>query len=326
MSQDQGRCTLILAIQTVLEYMGYGVDYDYLMGISGVGFMFYVQNGESSLDASCEAMRERYLSNVSNALGLGLKLVEGDAALFARDPEQHFYKHLGEKTVKSLHARRPVLAYNCIKGHTWDVVSGFAEGRLLCRSVHNRTSSSGLVELIQPYSPNELWPSRIILVGESQERTSASRLIRQSIEAAAQIGRGFDRGEAGPSVAVPAMLDTWAKALAQEPAGEAAILTHERLRQALIDARASLERYLRWVLVELSNLEQRRTVNAVREYFAKSFRLFLSIDLSLDAMANEETRQRAADTIRAASEFEAKAFDALQDLHEKLAREEHTGD
>nr|HDM59324.1 hypothetical protein [Bacillota bacterium] len=41
-SVDRGRCTLVLEMQAVLEYLGQSVDYDYLMGVSGAGFLFYV--------------------------------------------------------------------------------------------------------------------------------------------------------------------------------------------------------------------------------------------------------------------------------------------
>ena len=287
--------------------------------LSGAGFMFYADSGQSNLEDWCETMRERYLSNLSAAIGLSLGLIEKDGPLFGKDPEHHFYRRFGSRVIESLEAGKPVLAYNCTNGQTWDIVSGFSNGRLLCRSVHDRTSPSGLIDRIQPYEPNASWPLRIVLIGDERDRPSSSDLIRSAIEAAIEIGEGLHNGVDKAPVTGPTLLTVWADAVSQEPtSGE--IRGHQRVRKTLIDARISLERFLRWVAMELGSRESKRIIDSVRKHFARSFEILMSTDISENTMADKGARQGIVERIRSLHATETSAFEALRELRRELGK------
>ncbi|HUT03990.1 MAG TPA: hypothetical protein VM163_08890 [bacterium] len=316
MSVDRGRCTLVLAIQTVLRYLGQKVDYDYLMGMSGAGFLFYVNPKEPVAAKWCEAMRERWLHIVSDAVGLELRLVDTEETLFARDPEAHFYKAFGKEVVESLESRRPCLGFTCFKGPQWDVIAGFSDGRLLCRSIHNKTSSSGLIDRIQPYDRNELWPSKIIVLGQEKSVPPRLEMIAKAIEVGLEIGRGIcDDAGSGPLTG-PLALSAWAELLA-ERASANDLAAHEQLRKTLIDSRISLERFLRWVETELGR-ELGPDVGRARKRFSESFEMLLSTDFTEETMADGDSCGRAVQRIRSLQEIESEAFRYLESVHDGL--------
>lgn len=318
MPVDRGRCTLVLALQTALKFLGQTFDYDYLMGLSGAGYLFYANPEQPAVVEWCEAMRERWLHIISDAVGIELRLAEGDKTLFDTDPEKHFYTRFGKEVVESLDSRRPCLAYSCFEGPQWDIISGFSGGRLLCRSIHNPISPSGLIERIQPYEYNTLWPSRVVLIGQEKNVSPRDDLIRKSIEVGFEIGRGLTNGEGSRPLTGPSALSVWADVL-QKKHDHKAMKGHQRLRRTLIDSRISLERFLRWVQSEVGQ-ELGPDVHFAREHFAKSFEVLMSIDISDDALAQETSRLKIADEIRLLEGTEAQAFEHLERVHEAMKR------
>ena len=318
MPVDPGRCTLVLALQTALKFLGQAFDYDYLMGLSGAGYLFYANPEQPAVIEWCEAMRERWLHIISDAVGIELRLAEGDRTLFDSDPEKHFYAQFGKAVTDSLDSRRPCLAYSCFEGPQWDIISGFSGGRLLCRSIHNPISPSGLIERIQPYEYNTLWPSRVIVLGQEKTVCPRADLIRRSIEVCFEIGRGLTDGEGNRPLTGPSALGVWADVLQKEH-NHKAMKGHQQLRRTLIDSRISLERFLRWVQAEVGQ-EFGPDVHFARKHFAKSFEILMSIDISDEAMAQEASRLKIADDIRSLEETEARAFGHLERVHEGMKK------
>lgn len=315
---DRGRCALVLALQTAMKYLGQTVDYDYLMGVSGAAFLFYVNRDQPVVAEWCEAMRERWLHIISDALGLELRLVDMDKTAFDSDPEEHFHTQFGNEVIGSLEARRPCLAYSCFEGGKWDIITGFSDGRLLCRSIHNPVSTSGLIDHIQPYEYNTLWPSKIILIGEKKRITPRVDLIRRSLEVGLKIGRGLTNGQGQKTLTGPCALSRWADLLCEEP-NRGAAEGHQRLKRTFIDSRLSLERFLRWVQSELGP-ELGPEVGFAREHFARSFEILMSIDMTDEAMSEEGSRLRIADDVRSLEGIERQAFRHLERVHEGMKR------
>ena len=316
--QDRGQCTLVLALQTALTYVGQTYDYDYLMGVSGAGFLFYVNPEQPAVVEWCETLRDRWLHVTSEAVGRELRLVDVDEALFHSDPEKHFYARFGKDVIASLEARRPCLAYTCFEGPQWDIISGFSEGRLLCRSIHNPISSSGLIDQIQPYEHNTLWPSKIVLIGQEKSIGSRLDLIRRSIEVGLEIGRGLTDDAGKTPFAGPSAMSVWADLLHEEP-DRKAIKGHQRLMKTLIDARISLERFLRWVQAEAPR-ELGPDVRFARNQFTRSFETLMSIDITEETLAEEGSRLRIADDIRSLEGIETQAFNCLEIVHEGMKK------
>ncbi len=318
MSVDRGQCTLVLALQAALKYLGQTYDYDYLMGVSGAGFMFYVNLKQPADVEWCEVMRDRWLHVISDAVGHELRLIDIDEALFDSDPEKHFYSQFVKDVIASLEAGRPCLAYTCFDGPQWDIISGFSEGRLLCRSIHNPLSTSGLIDQIQPYEHNTLWPSKIILIGQEKSISSRLDLIRRSIEVGLEIGRGLTDGEGKTHSTGPSAMSVWADLLHEEPDQEAT-RGHQRLVKTLIDARISLERFLRWVQVEAPR-ELGRQVRFARNHFARSFETLTTIDITEESLAEEGSRLRIADDIRSLEGIETQAFNCLEIVYDGMKK------
>ena len=315
-SVDRGRCTLVLAMQAVLEYLGQSVDYDYLMGVSGAGFLFYVNPKEPIAAKWCEAMRERWVHVVSDAVGLELRLMDTDEALLQHDPESHFYGAFGREVVESLEAGRPCLGFTCFEGPQWDIIAGFSEGRLLCRSIHNKTSSSGLIGHIQPYDSNELWPSKIILIGQKKSVSPRLEMIAKALEVGLEIGRGIcDDTGSGPLTG-PLALSAWAELLLERTSPKD-LAAHQKLRSTLIDSRISLERFLRWVETELGR-ELGPDVGRARRRFSESFRTLLTTDFTEETMADRDSWRKVIQRIRSLQEVESEAFGHLESVHNDL--------
>jgi len=318
MAKDQGCCTLILALQAALKFIGLPADYDYLMGVSGAGFMFWASSKHKDLGEWCEMMRERYICSLGDALGIEMSLVEPDEALFSQDAEKHFYTRFGSQVATSLEAKRPVLAYGCFEHAAWDVIAGFSHGRLLCRSICNKTSPSGLAEHIQPYDPNQLWPSKIILLGNTKPGLGQEETIRVSLEQSVQIGRGLGHPSGKDAVTGPAAIGLWARRLSGRQT-EDAIAKHQRLRSVLIDARVSLERYLRWVSLHLGP-EFETSLSKARQKFRETFETLASIDISPATLLEPNLRKQIAARIDALQASERAAFDSLEVVHSSLKR------
>ncbi|MCD6328508.1 hypothetical protein J7M28_13275 [bacterium] len=321
--EDQGCCSLILSLQAALKYLGIPLDYDYLMGMSGAGFMFYAdENSETSL--WCEAQRHAQIAHVGDAVGFDTHTICCDKSLFDMDPEGHFYRIFGAEVAKSLKIGRPILAFGCLGNPEWEIIAGLENGRLLCRSMRNPQSGSGLADHIQPYEVNTSWPVMMITIGDIRERLNdleaIARAIKKAIDmtlSSRRISNNESRADAaGLSIMGPDAFALWAKRLADKPTARA-ILGHQRVLKTLLDARISLKRFLRWVGLQ-QNAKHTPAVKSIENCFQETVDVLMSVDLSHEAMADSDSRQKVVQEIESLRAIEASAFMALEDLHKSL--------
>ncbi|MBN1592839.1 MAG: hypothetical protein JW941_06270 [Candidatus Coatesbacteria bacterium] len=311
---DRGKCSLILALQAALRYLGHVHDYDYLMGLSGAGFIFYADPRKPNVAEWADMMRDHWLDAISDATGRTISALAADGDHFERDPGDHFRARFAESIRGNLESGLPSLAYGCFETAHWDIISGVSEGRLLLRSLHNQTSSTGLIDRIQPYEQNTTWPSKIILIGAEKPLSDSPSLIRRSIEIGLEVG-GIACSTDDFQVTGPSAFKAWADILlnGRNCAPDEA---HQHLRAVLLDARISLERFLRWVQSELP-YEIGKEIKLARAQFAKSYEVLLSMSITKSDLGQDDRRSKIAHDIISLKEIEAEAFGHLKAAYEK---------
>jgi len=105
-------------VAIVLESLGTPVDYDTVMGLSGLAFITQAQQGQPIIDGAVDVgwwplaswgftMRLEFLQQ---ALGWSIRSIECDADAYRANPAQYYREHFAQHVTESIGSGRPVLA------------------------------------------------------------------------------------------------------------------------------------------------------------------------------------------------------------------------
>ncbi|MFO0973431.1 MAG: hypothetical protein U1A27_08350 [Phycisphaerae bacterium] len=226
-------CTFMHCLEVTLNGLGRHVDYDELMGLSGLAFRTQFRPG--AWDASCPEpfAGAECVSAALSALGLEAQTffpqrggVAGESVA-ARDAVH-----------KSLDAGVPVLATNLIPPENWGIVTGYSAGgkRWWCRTYESRESDAAATG----------WPTAIFIVLRRTGRPEPRAAHRASVARAVSLHglsetSGFAQGRGA--------FEAWAAEL-EKASGREYMQANAWTYVSLVDARGAAARYLRRIAPE----------------------------------------------------------------------------
>ncbi len=292
--------TFVHCLELVLEAMGTRVDYDELMGVSGLAFrtQFRIDrwdpgNPDPLVGADC-------LPTLFAAIGWGYEV------WVVRRDELAEADALRRSIRQSIDAGAPVLAANLIPPEDWGIITGYRrDGAWLCRAYNGGAERSDKTATG--------WPTAVVFLTRPTGKSNAPQRHKDSLRRAVEM----QDVKIHDSYALGAQaFEEWRRSLRSVRDAQ---YVHANFWTyiGLIDARAAAVRYLRSIAEEFG--PQKIYVSEAADWYDKEVRLLLdglndvpSERLYRDSIPPVETRARQIDTLGQAQSMEQSAVSALR--------------
>lgn len=246
-------CTFFGALDATLRLLKEPVDYTYLMGVSAAAFRlsFHQPNWcPSSPDA---AINETYAMQALKAVGYRGQFL---------NTEMLSQKELNQTIRDEIDKGVPVVAIDVVQVADWGVVTGYQNGKLICRSYWDKGDE---------YSVAEKEPWMILKIEKAGPIPSRISSIRESIRLAVDLSMTKEIGHYANGLAA---YDVWARDLENETSFskmDDATFNHYWhvngwVYDSLFDARAAATRYLQVVKEEFSGKEKTAISDAAQRF------------------------------------------------------------
>ncbi|GEM_PF-1518225 len=314
-------CTFFGALDATLRYLKEPVDYTYLMGVSAAAFRlsFHQPNWcPSSPDA---ATNETYAWQALKAVGYKGQFLNA---------EMTSQKEINQTIRDEIDKGVPVVAIDVVKVADWGVVTGYQNGKLICRSYWDKGDE---------YSVAEKDPWIILKVEKAGPAPPRTRSVRDSIKLAVELSSKKEIDHYANGLAA---YDAWTRDLENEDSfkkmDEATFnhywLVNGWVYDSLFDARVAATRYLQSVKDEFSGKEKAAVEDAAQRFedivktlfdnwtqftlpswVRKEEKKTWTPKGMIDTVTwTEDMRKNGADALKAIKQKEEQAFEALSSI------------
>lgn len=225
----QGRdCTFIHCLELVLEGLGRPVNYDDLMGYSGMAFRMQFRVDRWDAGNPDPLVGESCLDPLFASIGW-----EYDVRVVRRD-EISLAAALRGEIKRNIDRGMPVLAANIIRPEDWGIIVGYRpDQEWLCRSYNGGALSTDRV--------SNGWPTAVVFLTKRQVPRGRRENITASIRRAVEL---FNRRQSGRHALGARAFEIWSQSL-RSTGDRSYIHPNVWTYVSLIDARESAARYLR---------------------------------------------------------------------------------
>ena len=177
-------CTFIGALDATLRYLGESIDYVYLMGISGAAFRLSFHQPEWCPSSPCAAIGP-FPDYSTKAVGYNSQWYYLDDERFnwANEGVESSRIKSQDEMIKIIREEidngRPILGVGLISPPDWGIITGYKDGKLLCRTYYDKT---------EEYSVADNFP-RIIFTLKKNESSTLDKMetIRESLKQAVKL-------------------------------------------------------------------------------------------------------------------------------------------
>jgi DNA-binding transcriptional ArsR family regulator len=246
-------CTFFGALDATLRFLGEPVDYVYLMGVSAAAFRLSFNQPDWCPSSADAAVNEIYIQQPLKAIGY-----KGESF----NTENAGQKEINQRIRDEIDKGIPVVAIDLVQVADWGVVTGYQNGKLLCRSYWDKGDE---------YSVAEKEPWIILKIEKSGPIPPRTKGTRESIKLAVDLSR---RKEIGTYANGLAAYDAWIRDLENEALfskmDDATFMRYWHVNgwiyDSLFDARLAASRYLQSVKKEFA-AKEREAVNDAAQRF-----------------------------------------------------------
>jgi len=292
--------TFIHCLELVLEATGRKLDYDELMGISGIAFRMQFNVDRWDVGNPDPLVGDSCLDLLFSAIG-----VEYELWVVRRD-ELAEVAALRRKINESIDRGAPVLAANIMPPEDWGIITGYRPGyQWLCRSYNGGA--------LHDDRPAKGWPTAVILLKSRKTMPPLRKTHAESIAHAVEL---FEQRSRGSYAHGASAFDFWCQNL-RSASDRRYIHANVWTYIGLMDARAAAVRYLRSIAKEFGSHE-RFILQAADRYDAEvlalreGYRYVPSEQAFRDSVPPAEMRQRQIAVLLKAKELEQQAINALR--------------
>jgi len=246
-------CTFFGALDATLRFLGEPVDYVYLMGVSAAAFRLRFHQPDWCPSSPDAALDETYAQQALRSIGYsGQFITKEDAG------QKEINRIIQEEIDKGV----PVVAIDLVKVPDWGVVTGYQNGKLLCRSYYDKGDE---------YSVAEKDPWIILRIEKAGSAPDKLDRFRESFKLAVEFA--FKKRIDHYANGLPAF-DAWIEDLENEEMFskmEEATFRHywhvnAWVYDSLFDARLAAAKYLRRIEEEFSG-EEKEAINEAAKKF-----------------------------------------------------------
>ena len=240
---ENGECTFCGSVFACMDFIGEGVTYDYLMGVSGSAFKLFWHPDWRANSHDLLILGEEPIRRTFMALGYNYRFVQrtSDIGTF------HTENACREQIINSIHLNRPVVALGDAGPLMCSVIAGYGNnGDVLFSQSYFHDDANG-------YCRKSNWYSTchgLILIQNQKPRPSKIDMLRASLEYAVQLALTQERQG---YVSGLAAYDTWSNSLKCDeafPGGDLDIVTsrchvsNSCVLPGLVDARKAAAAFL----------------------------------------------------------------------------------
>ncbi|HWL93475.1 MAG TPA: hypothetical protein VNT79_08055 [Phycisphaerae bacterium] len=293
-------CTFMHCLELVLKGLGRPVEYEELMGVSGMAFRTQVRIDRWDVGNPDPLVGESCVEPLFAAIGW-----QYDVQVVRRDQMSQAAALRGE-IVKSLDKGTPVLAANIIRPEDWGIIVGYrADQQWLCRSYNGGAQERDRLA--------NGWPTAVVLLGNRQAPRARQETIAAAIRRAIDL---FNRRQVGKHALGARAFEIWSQNL--RSAGDRSYIHPNAWTYVcLIDARQAAARYLRDAAEEFGAKGEHLSKAAAHyerevEALQKGYRYVPSERDYPDSMPPPEMRDRQIDVILQALGYEELAIGELE--------------
>jgi hypothetical protein len=287
--------------ELVLNALGYDVNYDELMGLSGMAFRAQMRVGVWDAGVADPLVGADCVEPLMAALGLEYE------TFFPRPDNLADVGRSRNAIVASLDFGVPVLATNLIPPENWGIITGYRyKGQAWwCRTY---TPAARRVDQIATG-----WPTAVVVMTPGRSRPDPVALRRASLGRAIQLQ---ERRLVGDYAVGQHAFDTWCEML-EQVSDRRYMQPNAWMYVSLIDARGAAVRYLRRI-AESMGPSKRNVLEAAEAYARGRQALVGAVEyvpwpnqLAV-GVPSLRTRQRQIEALKQAAALEAEAIEALR--------------
>ncbi len=293
-------CTFMHCLELVLHGAGRTVDYDELMGLSGMAFRLQFRTDRWDVGNPDPLVGENCVDYLFSQIG-----VKHETRVVRRD-EQRQAAALRQEIADSIDRGMPALAANIMPPEDWGIITGYqSEYQWLCRSYNGDARESD--------RPARGWPTAVVLLKSLGKRPPVDRAYADSLRRAVQL---YERRKSGAHAVGAAAFDYWIQHL-RGVQNRDYLHANAWTYVSLMDARAAAVRYLRKIARQAGAGE--RFVLQAADYYDQEVRLLQegyrhvpAESMFPDTAPPYVYRDRQIQVLRQARTLEDKAIDALR--------------
>lgn len=222
-------CSLMHCLEVTIEALGRAIDYDELMGLSGMAFRAQFRTDVWDTGNPDPLVGEECLSGLMAAIGFEYALYTPDRS----DPRS--MAQVRDAIVASIDYSFPVLATNLIPPENWGIITGYRDKgqKLWCRTYDY--SSQNLDQLAKE------WPSAVLVLTRKLSLPDRTAARRGSLQRAVAL---ISKTRTGEYAQGRNAIETWCRML-EKAADRDYLQANAWTYVSLIDARSAAARYLR---------------------------------------------------------------------------------
>lgn len=293
-------CTFMHCLELILQGTGRTVDYDELMGLSGMAFRLQFRTDRWDVGNPDPLVGENCVDPLFSQIG-----VEHEIRVVRRD-QQREAAALRQQIAESIDRGMPVLAANIMPPEDWGIITGYqAQYQWLCRSYNGESREEDRLA--------KGWPTAVVVLKGFGKRPPLERAYGDSFRRAVQL---YEMRKSGTHALGAAAFDYWIQNLRGVQSRDymhANVWTYV----SLMDARAAAVRYLRKLAGQAGSPES--YVLQAADYYDQEVRLLQegyrhvpSEAMFPDTAPPYVYRDRQIQVLRQARTLEDKAIDALR--------------
>lgn len=297
----QGRDnTFMHCLELILDAVGRKIDYDELMGLSGMAFRTQFRTDRWDVGNSDPLVGERCVDAVMTAIGAAYEVK------VVRREELAEAEALRQAISKSIDLGMPVLAANVIPPEDWGIILGYRDDRRwLCRAYRE--------DARQTDRPSEGWPTAVVIINKLLARPSIPEAHAASIRRAVVL---YEKHETNSYAVGSNAFDQWCDNL-QTVSERSYLQANAWTYVGLIDARMSAVRYLRGIAKEFGSHEKR--ILEAADFYDQEVRMlregyrYVPTDKAVPTgIPPANTRKKQVELLLRAKAFEQRAIDSLR--------------
>ncbi len=293
--------TFMHCLELVLDAAGRKIEYDELMGISGMAFRLQFRVDRWDVGNPDPLVGEDCLPALFS--GIGWKY---EVWIVRRDEfsEADALRRAIERSISN--DRLPVLAANIMPPEDWGIITGYRRDKTwLCRAYNPGATRRDC--------PAKGWPTAVVILNQKLNRPSLKLVHKASIRRAIDL---FDKRSTRSHALGPKAFDEWCQSLR---GARNAKYVHANFWTYinLIDSRAAAVRYLRSIAKEFGS--RATHINAAADEYDKEVRLLLdgltdvaTVQQYPASLPPASMRDRQIGTLRRAKALEQKAIISLR--------------
>ena len=246
-------CTFFGALDATLRFLKEPVNYTYLMGVSAAAFRFSFHQPDWCPSSPDAAINETYAWQALKAVGYKGQFL---------NTEMIGQKEINQTIRDEIDKGIPVVAIDMVQVADWGVVTGYQNGKLICRSYWDKGDE---------YSVAEKEPWAILKIEKTGPSPPKISSIRESIKLAVELSRKKEIDHYANGLAA---YDAWMRDLENETSfrgmNDATFMHYWHVNgwvyDSLFDARVAATRYLQAVKEEFSGKEKTVISDAAQRF------------------------------------------------------------